>query len=441
MYKGLWKVVPVLYFFSVYAYSDDPTTGQSIILNAAEDIKTEQSFNVKAGPLLIKATNLLPHMRKHYHLDIQADYEGVPPLEFNREAMAEYLPSVVLGEKSNEREAGTNEIAQPPKTPADFCKDLKEEITKLEIGLTKEAEVPEAIANIQKKLADYIDSKPQTNEKDIKILEATIAKSEKTITSLTNEVTELSAKIAKTPSDQIEEISNIIIEKSKKIEAERKTIAGAQKNIQALKEADKLACTIDKAKASAQKAIDSTIFTKEIQVKSSQMVTVTLSRGGKELSKAKSNSKDNGFVTHVGFTFIDNRGTSWYSKREEVQGDDGIQYEYRVAKQGDQDSILFAPTIMFTYQHLMWGPDDRYSAGPTGGIGVNQSDIFAYAGYSLIFNTNLMFSAGVAFQEFDELNGTYEENQKLDAAVDSDILTGSSINVGSAVSIGFRFAF
>lgn len=187
---------------------------------------------------------------------------------------------------------------------------------------------------------------------------------------------------------------------------------------------------------SAKRAIEKTQLVFELSVKPNQKTVITVIKPNKNdtIAELTYPGISNKFLTHVGFTFVDNQGTSWYSQVNE----DGSAYT--VTEQHHQDEWLFSPTVLFTYKLHSIGTDD-IQGGITGGIGANQENVFAYLGYSIVIHDNIIVSLGGAMQEFQNLSGRYYDGQVLDTAVDSTELNSKSFDAAASFSLGFRFAF
>ncbi|WP_018275651.1 hypothetical protein WKI13_19075 [Teredinibacter turnerae] len=141
------------------------------------------------------------------------------------------------------------------------------------------------------------------------------------------------------------------------------------------------------------------------------------------------------FYTHVGFTFLKNQGTEWYSKP--TVADDG-KTTYTVARQESQDDILYVPTALFTMPMGSRGKTVEY--GITAGLGVNNSNVVVVLGGSLIIKQNVLVSLLVGVQEQSSLNGGYANGQALgETAVDSDALNGKEFRGTVGLSVGYRF--
>lgn len=139
------------------------------------------------------------------------------------------------------------------------------------------------------------------------------------------------------------------------------------------------------------------------------------------------------WLTHVGFTFMDNLDERYFSR--EIAAAPGT---YEVARQGGGQDIKYAATALFTY------PVSNFASGVnlgfTAGLGASAESVAVVAGIGVIFGENVLFTVGAAVQEFDVLKGVYREGQALGAApVDSSALVDKTYKVSPMATLGFRF--
>ena len=184
----------------------------------------------------------------------------------------------------------------------------------------------------------------------------------------------------------------------------------------------------------------STIYTtNNIQLMKDYLLTIEVVENGNTIASrlVKRPEDDKEWLTHVGFSFVKNRGQSWYSKgvTETVDGADSTSYI--VAKQNNNPEYIYTPSILFTYPMVK---GESVDWGYTAGLSSDSESIAVLLGGSAIIKKNFILSFGVVFQEFEELNGTYHEGMVLqDGAVDSTSLTSSSFKSSFAITFGFRF--
>lgn len=186
---------------------------------------------------------------------------------------------------------------------------------------------------------------------------------------------------------------------------------------------------------------DMTTYTsQDIQLMGGYSLTIEVLEGGTVHAKRliKRPKDDVKWLTHVGFSFVKNQGQTWYSKASVVNaGEANETTVYNVAPQNSDPSVVYTPSILFTYPAWRF---ETFSWGPTAGISANSDSVAALVGWSVIVKENFVLSLGVAFQEFDELNGTYYDGMPLqDGPIDSTSLTTRSFDLSYAISLGFRF--
>lgn len=149
------------------------------------------------------------------------------------------------------------------------------------------------------------------------------------------------------------------------------------------------------------------------------------------------------WLTHVGFSFIDNRGESYYSQTEEQsvtdeQGNTTSQSVHVVTKQHNQDSVLYGASVLYTYPTNKLSDDWEF--GFTAGLSANSNTVAVLVGPSLILRKNVLINLGLIAQEFDELSGTFEEGQILTGdPLDSSALTSKKFKTSLGITIGFNF--
>lgn len=143
------------------------------------------------------------------------------------------------------------------------------------------------------------------------------------------------------------------------------------------------------------------------------------------------------FLTHVGFSFLDNKDKSFYARK--VIGENGAADTYVIDQQHDDSDLSYTATAIFTYPvSKLWNSNIEW--GVSAGLGVDSNSVAVLAGVSLIVHKNLLFNLGVAVKEFDVLNGTYRAGQNLgESSIDSSALTGKAYKPTFGLSVGFRF--
>jgi hypothetical protein len=141
------------------------------------------------------------------------------------------------------------------------------------------------------------------------------------------------------------------------------------------------------------------------------------------------------WVTHVGFTFAQNKNNKFYSKERAAAGDAPAFYE--VSQQERRSNLDYGATVLFTY------PMKTYKTiqfGPTAGLASDANTIAVVIGGSIIFNQNIVITLGLESKQFDDLNGMYKEGQNIgDKAIDSSSLNEKQFKVAPMISIGYKF--
>lgn len=220
-------------------------------------------------------------------------------------------------------------------------------------------------------------------------------------------------------------------------------------NIQATKTPDEVVNLIIQAnsnanitKACVTHIVNQTTKTMDVSLIAEYQATLAVSYIGTIQSTTIVKSPKQEWLTHVGFSFVSNRGTSYFSKPEQTeiindQGVSSIETNYRITEQKNQDSWLYAASALFTYP---MSSNENFNWGLTAGLSANSDTVAVLVGPSLIVQKNLLINFGVIFQEFDELSGTYEENQLITGdAIDSSVLSKQSFKPSVAITIGYNF--
>lgn len=157
-----------------------------------------------------------------------------------------------------------------------------------------------------------------------------------------------------------------------------------------------------------------------------------VSLDGENLASMTIATKKRRWVTHVGFTFMDNKDESYYSQK---LPDD----TYRVQRKDTSGELSYTATMLFTYPHL--DLKNGYLAGPSVGLGASNDSISVLMGFSILFNENFVLSGGMAIREFDTLSGSYYSKQNLGTdPVDSADLTDKTYKATPMITFGYKFA-
>lgn len=157
-----------------------------------------------------------------------------------------------------------------------------------------------------------------------------------------------------------------------------------------------------------------------------------VSLDGEKLASMTVATKKRRWVTHVGFTFMDNKDESYYSQK---LPDD----TYYVQRKDTSGELSYTATMLFTYPH--WDLKNGYLAGPSVGLGASNDSISVLMGFSILFNENFVLSGGMAIREFETLSGSYYSKQNLGAdPVDSADLTDKTYKATPMITFGYKFA-
>ncbi len=175
----------------------------------------------------------------------------------------------------------------------------------------------------------------------------------------------------------------------------------------------------------------------KFKVKRNNEYTISISKKGSEdrLIKVRGLSKQ--WMSHFGFTFVENRNDSYFSKEGLASGEPPAT-TYTIEKQQDSDDFLYSATALFTYPYATSGD---WKFGVTTGLGANNESIFIYLGPSVVIHDNFLFTMGVVIQEFDVLKGVYDEGQDIGTTpIDSQNLVDSTYKPSFGFTFGYKFS-
>lgn len=182
----------------------------------------------------------------------------------------------------------------------------------------------------------------------------------------------------------------------------------------------------------AEQTIKNTALNITLDLEPNTKSTVTVIRNNVVKNTANFEAKRTQWMTHMGFTFVDNRGQSYYSKFDGTSS-------YTVSKQNNNDDILYAATVLFTYPFWQT-PGHGFGVGWTAGIGSTLDNIQVTTGVGLIIGDNFLINIGGTAMQFEELKGTYAVNDDLGStAVDSTDLVTEEFGFALSLSLGYKF--
>lgn len=375
------------------------TEEQPHVLDMARESEVKISTH-QAGEAHVRVINMLPSRLSSYVLEFEKTRISVPAFEDPRKGTS---PESIVGFQADET----------------ACKSLKEAIDKL-LTATDEAAVP----GLLNSLADASRAVSSSAKKGNGSTPAAggngpsaDANSELEVAMKEEQAARAREKDAK-PGEEKEQAK-------KDLEKAEKAVAAAQARVEAQKECAENVEAASKLAASTSKQY---VF----NVTRGDEITLRMRRGDltRELVVR---SEPRQWLTHVGFTFMQNKDERYYSR--EIASAPGT---YEVARQENEQRNKYAATVLFTYP----ASDDLsgVNVGITAGLGASAETVAVMAGLSLIFGENVLMTAGVAVQEFDVLNGVYREGQALGSTpVDSSVLMDKTYRASFMMTLGLRF--
>ncbi|WP_416305967.1 hypothetical protein [Neptunicella sp. SCSIO 80796] len=170
-----------------------------------------------------------------------------------------------------------------------------------------------------------------------------------------------------------------------------------------------------------------------------QKVTISVQRGENTLTTLVLEDKPTEWLTHVGFTFLNNKDEYFYSEKVPGSTTDAPA-TYKIARGTQRDDISYAATAMFTYPFAseVWGED--IDIGFSVGLGTDKNSIAALIGLSAIINDNFMITAGVIGSQFDVLKRDYKVGQDIgETAIDSSNLVQKTYKFPLMVTFSYKF--
>lgn len=112
----------------------------------------------------------------------------------------------------------------------------------------------------------------------------------------------------------------------------------------------------------------------------------------------------------------------------------GADDKYTVIEYKGEKRIEYIPSLMFTYLNK----SKDFSFGFTGGIGFDLDQVSVFSGVSLGIGQNIIFTAGVAFNQQAKLDSSFSVGQEVDTALTTENLTSQQYRFNPFVGISFR---
>lgn len=195
--------------------------------------------------------------------------------------------------------------------------------------------------------------------------------------------------------------------------------------------------------ASAKSAIKFTQFEVNFPVVKKGMVYILKIARKAETDKAKArewsytytSDYSGEWLTHFGFTFLDNKNKAYFSKS--IKNDDDTT-SYQITEEKNSAEFNYIPTLMFTYLDRD-NIGEMHSHGISFGLGVDLENPSVLGGYSYLYGTNIMLTAGIAFAKTDGLNGRYQVGEIVSSEIDSDTLKSEGYDQTYFISLSYRF--
>jgi hypothetical protein len=111
-----------------------------------------------------------------------------------------------------------------------------------------------------------------------------------------------------------------------------------------------------------------------------------------------------------------------------------VDNTYNIIEYKSEKRIEYIPSLMFTFLNK----SKDVSFGFTGGIGFDLEQISVFSGLSLGIGQNIIFTAGVAFNQQAKLNSSFSVGQEVDTALTTENLTSQQYRFNPFVGISFR---
>ena len=172
-------------------------------------------------------------------------------------------------------------------------------------------------------------------------------------------------------------------------------------------------------------------------VKPWQTLTITVKRpgGGPTWTVALPGRARGEWRTSYGFFFVPDRDERYFAKEEKVANQPS---KFTVEKQQGREDFDFVPTILFNFVPATQ-LGKTWMHGWVAGLGYDLEKPFVLAGYSGVYNENIVFTGGVAFHRQSRLRGRYEQGDPLSEALEPEQLVEDTYGPNLYVGIGFRF--
>tara|TARA_R110001599_G_scaffold342584_2_gene564564 strand:+ start:40846 stop:41616 length:771 start_codon:yes stop_codon:yes gene_type:complete len=186
-------------------------------------------------------------------------------------------------------------------------------------------------------------------------------------------------------------------------------------------------------RSKANKVIDATELIVTADLTANTELTITVKRDGKEAEFGSMifTAKPVEWMTHVGFTFVNNKDNLYYST---ASGSD-----YTITKQNSVPDIKYAASVLFTYPFCQFA-GNSIGLGMSAGIGAAADSLQLIFGPSVIIGQNFVVNVGASAMQFEKLKGTYAPGQNIGVEpVDSTAMTEKQFDVALSVTLGYRF--
>lgn len=188
--------------------------------------------------------------------------------------------------------------------------------------------------------------------------------------------------------------------------------------------------------ATYEEIVKLTEFNKSIDIQPNTRYTISVSNADTMYAKVEL-SPINTWLTHVGFTFVDNKDENYFSKKVTTSEPDSNS-NYELSRASSRDDFDYAAMAMFTYPFYDFGKN--WQLGFTAGLGTDSNNLIIGAGLSLIVYKNVVITAGVVGTEFDVLKGEYNLGDNLgESPIESDNLVDQTYKFAPALTISLRF--
>ncbi len=185
-----------------------------------------------------------------------------------------------------------------------------------------------------------------------------------------------------------------------------------------------------------EKAIDdlSTYQLGKFKVKKNQQLTVDIKeiksdKTEKKIKRIWSTKANGKWQTTFGFNFVKLNNETFFSKPTENEF-------YEITRSNTEREWDYYPSIMFTW---IKNNQNEFKIGISGGFGYDlESSISIFTGGSIIYNQNIIITAGLAFHNQQKLSSKYKESDIILEELDFDQLHSDFIAINPFISISLR---